>query len=211
MTAFNFGFKLPKYGENIADGSGVDLTTDAQLSVALLDFDALTSLAVTAATNASPSVITTATHSLAVNDFVIILGSAGNTAINGVFQVNTVPSGTTFTLKNLDGTVVAGNGTWTSGGKVYKIGTWANWSDISAGLVGSITAIPTSGRTVTNGLFTHATTTIPTVSGSAIEGCAYFKNTGTPSTSTLVAIAPLTLTPTGVSVDVTDANGAFYI
>lgn len=210
MTTWNSALILPKYAENLMDGSAVDLVNDAQLSLAIVDLDAITSLAVTAATNASPAVITTATHGLAVNDWVLIAGAAGNTAINGIFQVNTVPSGTTFTLKNLDGTVVAGNGAWTSGGKVWKVGTWTNWSDVSAGLVGAITAVPVSGRTVTNGLFTHNLTTISApAGGTAIEAVMYLKNTGTAGTSTLIAMLPATYTTAGVSVDVTAANGAF--
>lgn len=215
MTAFNSGFVLPKYAENAMDGTSVDVVNDAQLSVALARSSAISSLAVTAATNASPAVITTAAHGLAVNDPVLIVGALGNTAINGLFLVNTVPSGTTFTIKNLDGTVVAGNGAWTSGGSVFKLASWVNWSDVSAGLVGAITAIPptgTSTRAITNGLFTHGTTTIPTVAaGAAIDFLFYLKNTGTAGTSTLIALAPISITPTGVSIDVTDANGAFSL
>ena len=54
---------------------------------------------ITGATNASPSVITTASaHGLQVGQVVTINGALGNTAINGTYTVGTVPSTTTLTL-----------------------------------------------------------------------------------------------------------------
>lgn len=71
-------------------------------------------LAVTGATNASPIVITTATHSLTTGDVVTIASVSGNTNANGTFRV-TVVSSTTFSL---DGS--AGNAAYTSGGTVAR-------------------------------------------------------------------------------------------
>lgn len=67
-------------------------------------------LAVTAATNASPIVITAASHGLVTGDRVAIAGVTGNTAANGTWTV-TVVNATTFSL---DGST--GNGAFTGGG-----------------------------------------------------------------------------------------------
>lgn len=69
-------------------------------------------LAVTAASNTTPIVITTATHGLASGEIVTIASAGGNTAANGTWKI-TVLSTTTFSL---DGST--GNGAWTSGGTV---------------------------------------------------------------------------------------------
>jgi len=69
-------------------------------------------VAVTAATTATPILLTTAAHGLATGDRVAIAEVGGNTAANGNWTV-TVVSPTTFTL---DGSV--GNGAFTGGGYV---------------------------------------------------------------------------------------------
>ncbi|MCE0484235.1 MAG: hypothetical protein LV479_08365, partial [Methylacidiphilales bacterium] len=74
---------------------------------------------ITAATNANPSVITTAAdHGLLPGDIVTISGALGNTAINGTFTVApTSLTETTFSLYQQGTTTpIAGNGAWTSGG-----------------------------------------------------------------------------------------------
>ena len=62
---------------------------------------------ISAITQASPGVITTSTaHGLSVDEDVIITGVVGMTEINcdtDIYLVNSVPSTTTFTLKQLDG------------------------------------------------------------------------------------------------------------
>lgn len=73
---------------------------------------------ISAATNATPIVITTTTtHSLVVNQQVVITGVTGNTAANGTWQVGAVTA-TTFTLIGLTGNSV-GNGGYTGGGTVF--------------------------------------------------------------------------------------------
>lgn len=70
---------------------------------------------ITAASNASPIVITGSGHSLSNGDSVEITGVVGNTAANGVWIVANKTT-TTFEL-----TGSTGNGTWTSGGTYCKI------------------------------------------------------------------------------------------
>lgn len=70
---------------------------------------------ISAATNASPIVITTsASHGYTTGDVVTIVGVLGNTAANGTWPI-TVLTGTTFSL-----TGSTGNGAYTSGGTVTK-------------------------------------------------------------------------------------------
>lgn len=77
-------------------------------------------LTVSNATNATPIVVTTGTHSLADYDIVNISGVGGNTAANGTWQIR-VLSGTTFSLYQIGtSTAVAGNGAYTTGGTANK-------------------------------------------------------------------------------------------
>src|SRR5215831_17167548 len=75
-------------------------------------------LAITAATNANPSVITAPGHDYANGDHYIGSGALGNTAINGAFKVANANIGAgTFTLVNENsGAAIAGNGAYTGGG-----------------------------------------------------------------------------------------------
>ena len=80
---------------------------------------AYTTLTVTAATNASPIVITTQTHGLTDKDSVVIKGVLGNVAANGTFFVD-VLTPTTFALYSDEALTVpvAGTGVYTSGGMI---------------------------------------------------------------------------------------------
>lgn len=76
-------------------------------------------LNITSSTNASPSVLTTPTHSLTTGDPVSIVGHLVNTNINGLWIV-TVVSGTTFSVP------VPGNGVGVATGTVIRQETDAN-------------------------------------------------------------------------------------
>jgi hypothetical protein len=82
-----------------------------------------TALTITGITKANPGVVTTATHNLRIGDKIYITGIVGMTEINGFYFVNSVPSGTTFTLKTLEGVPVDTTSftTWTSGGLVQSV------------------------------------------------------------------------------------------
>lgn len=76
---------------------------------------------VTAATNVAPIVLTCTLNqgTFADNDWVLVEAVGGNTNANGTFQVTSVTgNGTSMTLVGS-----AGNGAWTSGGKVRKLNT----------------------------------------------------------------------------------------
>ena len=72
--------------------------------------------AITAATNATPIVVTSTAHGLEDDDIVTISGVGGNTAANGTFKV-AGKTANTFNLTTVAaGANVAGNGAYTSGG-----------------------------------------------------------------------------------------------
>lgn len=75
---------------------------------------------VSGATNATPIVVTTtAAHGMIPGNRVEISGVGGNTAANGTFVVIAVGTSTTFSLGDTtNGSSVAGNGAYTSGGTV---------------------------------------------------------------------------------------------
>ncbi len=135
-------------------------------------------IAITAASNASPIVITTALpHGLETGMQVIIGGVVGNTGANGTFPV-TVTSPTAFTLIGS-----TGNGAWTSGGIVIPniaVPQVTNTSPIAittasphrlqTGMAVSITGV--QGTTAANGTFTVSITspTSFTLDGSSGNG-----------------------------------------
>ena len=76
---------------------------------------------IASATNAPQAVFTvTAGHGYSVGDVIFVSGTTGNTALNGVRVVATVPLSTTFTCTDLfTGADVDGNGT-TGGSPIAK-------------------------------------------------------------------------------------------
>jgi hypothetical protein len=71
--------------------------------------------AITAASNATPIVITSNGHGLANNDLVAIAGVGGNTAANGIWSVQNIAANT-FELEGS-----TGSGAYTAGGTWYKL------------------------------------------------------------------------------------------
>lgn len=69
---------------------------------------------VSGATNATPIVLTVTGTTLVTGDFVHVTGVGGNTAANGTFEVSV--AGNNVTLIGS-----AGNGAYTSGGKIRKL------------------------------------------------------------------------------------------
>lgn len=105
---------------------------------------------VTAATNATPIVITTsAAHGWSTGDEIELASVGGNTNANGYRRI-TVTSTTQFSLQDLFGNNVAGNGAYTSGGTARK---WT-WTTSTPNLASKTTA--RYGR-LTNGTTTTGT------------------------------------------------------
>jgi hypothetical protein len=82
---------------------------------------------VTGATNASPIVITSASHGLSTGTRVTVASVGGNTAANGTFTVTRVDANTF----SLDGST--GNGSYTSGGTWNTTGLYSFTVDATAG------------------------------------------------------------------------------
>jgi hypothetical protein len=96
---------------------------------------------VTAATNATPIVVTTASaHGAAAGDLVVILanGANGNTAAIGTFRV-TAPSGSTLSLQSADEDTplnTTGNGTWAGTACMINLSKIATFADVDGAKVG---------------------------------------------------------------------------
>ncbi len=84
-------------------------------------------LAVAGATNASPIVITCNNHGLVTGDAVTIASVGGNTAANGDFLVTRITANTF----SLDGST--GNGAYTSGGAITRLGRLASIGRVNGG------------------------------------------------------------------------------
>lgn len=87
----------------------------------------LDTTAVTGATNASPIVITAASHGLETGNRVVISSVGGNTAANGTFTITKV-NANSFSL---DGST--GNGAYTSGGTAHVAGLYSISHSLSSG------------------------------------------------------------------------------
>ena len=78
-------------------------------------------LSVTATTNASPDVVTVPGHTYVNGDTVHIVGSTGDTAINGYRIVESSNTGAgTFKLTDFSGNPINGNGAYTGGGQCTR-------------------------------------------------------------------------------------------
>lgn len=111
-------------------------------------------VAITAATNATPIVVTAAAHGLANDDRVFIADVVGNTNANGVRKV-VVLTANTFALYNEStGAAISGNAAYVSGGTVQKILRFADVVPVNGGS-GSIIGVRLQVRnaTVTLGTF----------------------------------------------------------
>lgn len=102
------------YGYRLTGPGTVTVSADANIDPSESTYESLgtlppnTDLTITAATNATPIVCTTATHSYTTGDRVVVRDGLVNTGMNGSWFI-TVLSGTTFSL---NGSV--GNGTYTA-------------------------------------------------------------------------------------------------
>lgn len=79
---------------------------------------ALTITGVTNTTN--PTITTSGPHGYIAGQWVVQSGILGALGANGIFKVGTVPTGSTYTITNLDGTSVPAPGAYTSGGSVVS-------------------------------------------------------------------------------------------
>lgn len=125
-----------------------DSTTAAAVGDTDLGAAVGTTVAVSAATNASPIVLTTATNTFTAGQAVVVASVGGNTNANGTWEVSAATS-TTVTLLNS-----SGNAAYTSGGTVGPINKYRQQANATGSAVVSgnqITYVATFGTT--NGNF----------------------------------------------------------
>ena len=143
---------------------------------------------VTGATNATPIVITSASHGFTNGDTVSIQGIVGNISANGRFKIANVTANTFELTDPITGSNITGSGAYTSGGVIVNLGPSAsgdNWDDFDASLVG--TGVNLTSPTVTEGVADAADPTFTSVSGAnPIKAIMIRKNTGTSSTDRMV-------------------------
>lgn len=173
------------------------LATDALKGI-LVDCTAMTQSSkfrtITAATNASPSVLTSAAHGFSNGDRVSISGATGNTAINGRYQVASVTTNTFQLVNIVTGAAINGNGTF--GGTCYA---WNLTLNQFLSHIDSAAIISTSGnlgsKTFTLGVFSFAVITF-TAATTGKTCAAVIIYDSTPSTD---ATRPLILVDDGAS------------
>lgn len=168
--------------EGFLDGS-IDFDTDT-IKLALLDLGTADTgiKLITGCTNATPIVVTSNSHGFANGDIVHIQGVGGTTAANNVW---TVANQATNTFE-LSGSI--GNGNYTSGGVAVNMGISAAgdmWEDFDGAVIGTPATL--ASKTVAGGVADAADVTFTAVTGNSVEALAIFKDTGTPSTSRMIA------------------------
>lgn len=144
--------------------------------------------AITAASNATPIVITATAHGFTNGDFVYVDGVGGNLAANGLWKIAN-QAANTFELTRPDGTNAVGSAAYTSGGYAVNLGPSAsgdNWDDFDGTLVGTKQNL--TSPTVTAGVADAADVAFGNTSGATVEAVGIFRDTGTTTTSTMVAL-----------------------
>lgn len=175
--------------EGFLDGTN-DWDTNT-FSAALLDLNTaeVGVKAIASSTNATPIVVTATAHGFTNGDLVFIDGHATNTAANGFWRIANIATNT-FELTNpVSSANAVGNGVGGATGYAVNYGPSAsgdNWDDFDGCLVGA--KVNLTSPTVTAGVADAADVTFTTVSGAAVEAITIFKDTGTPSTSRMVAL-----------------------
>ena len=168
----------------------VNMTSDT-IAAALLDLNTpdVGIKTITAASNATPINVTATAHGFTNGDLVFIDGVLGNLAANGVWKIANVAANT-FDLTNpVSAANAVGSAAYTSGGYAVNIGPSTSadfYDDFDGALVGA--KVTLGSKTFASGIFDAADTTFTAVSGASVEAILIFKDTGTNSTSNVIAI-----------------------
>lgn len=162
--------------QNIA-GKNISFTADT-LKATLLS---MTSSAgkiytLTAASNATPIVVTTgSTTGITAGDILVVGGVVGNLAANGTWKAGTVTGTTVQLLTKLDGLNSTGSGAYTSGGWMINLSSASTLTDVSANSSGTDATL--SGVTNSLGLITSSNFTWTNPPATKVWGCALYDNT----------------------------------
>ncbi len=131
--------RLTDLGAERLAGAGDWVAMNARAMLVDLSVADTHAKAITAVSTATPAVVTVgSTTGWVVDDIVAIYNVGGTLNVNQTFKINSVPNGTTFSLKTLeDGLPVVGTGTYTSGGIAVNLSKLDVVDDINAGRVGT--------------------------------------------------------------------------
>lgn len=212
---------LEQWKEQLIQG-GSNTSLAGTVKAALIDLDDV-AVTITAATNATPIVITATSHGLSTGQLVSISGVTGNTNANGIRRV-TVTDANTYSLQDpLTGANIAGNGTFggttprsvalgTAAREFYSSGA-GSWANATVGTPQTIGAT----KSYTRGVFDGADVTFTAVLGDVCEAVIIYIDTGSAATSRVVAffdenVTGLPVTPNGGDITITwNASGIFGI
>jgi hypothetical protein len=184
--------RLFELGRQYILAGTVNMTTDT-IAASLLDLNTVDVgiKAITGATVATPIAITATAHGFSNGDLVFIDGVGGNLAANGLWTISGVAANTFNLTDYISGANSTGLGTYTSGGYAvcYGPSTAADfYDDFDAAVVGATPKVTLTTKTFASGVFDALDTTFPSVTGASVEGIIIFKDTGTNSTSNILAI-----------------------
>lgn len=104
---------------NVGKNGAIQVIDPAGNSVGEIGVTTESSQAITAATNATPVVVTIVAHGYEDGDTVVCFDAAGNTAVNGYRLVKNATTDT-FELTDFAGSNVVGNGAYTGGGFCFR-------------------------------------------------------------------------------------------
>src|SRR5581483_6610754 len=169
-----------------------------------------TAISITATSHGSPDTITAPGHTYVNGDTVFIAGAVGDTAINGYRIVENV-SGSNFTMTDLSGTAINGNGTYSGGGTVsrYYAGLLAQTIAVGRSFTNyKIRAFP-DGQLIVNGAnISNSTITSSAISGGTISGTTAGSGSLTETGSSVLTITggAGALLGSGTTIQVTKAD-----
>ncbi len=144
---------------------------------------------ISAATNASPTVITSTAHGFANNDRVSISGAVGNTAINGRWKLASVAANTFQLVDIITGAAVNGNGVFSGSCYVVNLTTLQFLTSIDVAARAS-TSGNLGSKTFTLGVFSFAVITFTAVTtGQTSQAVVFYDDTpATDATKPIIAM-----------------------
>lgn len=162
---------------SLANGT-IDFDTDT-MNIALLDLDGsptdLAVKAITGVTNASPMVVTSASHGFSNGDIVVNRGVGGITAANGTWRIANVTTNTFELTTATRSTALnsTGNAAYTSGGCVINLTLGDDFADIDGCVVGTPVALGSKTVAAGTGALDAADPTFAAFTGDAHAWAIY--------------------------------------
>lgn len=182
-------FLFEKGREGLADGT-VDFDTNTMKMILLDTGTADVGIkAITAASNATPIVLTVTAHGFTNGDLVYVDGVLGNLAANGLWKVANQATNTFELTDPITGANVVGSAAYTSGGFVVNLGSSAagdNLDDFDGARVGTDQTLTSA--TALKGVLDAADPTWTALTGASIEAAMIYKDTGSAATSRCVIL-----------------------